>query len=217
MQTNRLGITKNILLVIFGGFILNQANAVNSKPIVEGVDYTILSTPVPATGEPKGKVNVKEFFSFSCIHCKDIDPMVENTLVPNKKVDLDKIQVVWDANTSNFAKLNATIVLMKLNKLYTPAFNAVFSRQDLNDPKVLKSFLLANGLTDDQANKFIATYNSFTVSSKVSEYKTMSTTYNITGTPTFIVADKYVASPALPDKLIDVVQQLVVKAANEKK
>ena len=214
MQLNRLNITKNLLMVLMGSFMLNQAIAAPA-PIVEGTDYTVLSGIQP-TIEPKGKVNVKEFFSFACIHCKDVEPLVETTIEPDKKVDLNRMQVIWGDNTIGYAKLNATIQLMKLNKLYTPAFNAVFARQDLNDPKVLKSFLSTNGLNKDQISNFMSTYDSFTVSSKVSEYKTLGTTYNVTGTPTFIVADKYVAKPALPNRLIEVVQQLIVKASNEK-
>lgn len=214
MQLNRVNIAKNLLIVLLGSFMLNQAIAAPA-PIVEGTDYTVL-TGIQPTTEPKGKVNVKEFFSFACIHCKDVEPLVETTIEPDKKVDLNRMQVIWGDNTVGYAKLNATIQMMKLNKLYTPAFDAVFAHQDLNDPVVLKKFLSSNGLNKDQISKFMSTYDSFTVSSKVSEYKTLGTTYNVTGTPTFIVADKYVAKPALPNRLIEVVQQLIVKASNEK-
>jgi thiol:disulfide interchange protein DsbA len=219
MQLNRQLNIKNLLLGLLGSLLLNQAIAATpaTAPIVEGTDYTVITTPVPKTPEPKGHVNVKEFFSFSCIHCKDIEPLVATTLLPDKKVDLNRIHIVWNPPTPGYAKLNATIQILKLDKLYTPTFNAIFAQQDLNDPAQLKSFLLKNGLSQDQTNKFMSTYDSFTVNSKVSEYKTMMDTYNITGTPTFIVADKYVAKPALPDRLIQVVQQLVAKAAAEKK
>ena len=206
---------RNILLVLAGSLVLGQAVAA-AQPVVEGTDYTVLTTPVQKTPEPKGKVNVKEFFSFTCIHCKDVDPMVEGILIPNKKIDMSKIHVTWDATTSNYAKLNATLQLMKLNNLYTPAFTATFARQDLNDQTILKAFLSQNGLNADQVNKFMSTYGSFTVNSKVSEYKSQMNTYNITGTPTFIVADTYVVKPAQPERLIEVVLYLVNKATATK-
>ena len=42
---------------------------------VEGVDYTVIPNANLAkiTKNKSGKVNVKEFFSFTCIHCKDVE------------------------------------------------------------------------------------------------------------------------------------------------
>ncbi|MDQ5920806.1 MAG: hypothetical protein QG673_862 [Pseudomonadota bacterium] len=206
--------TKLLLLMFFTAITVGKVMAV-SKPVVEGTDYTVISG-VPVTNEPKGVVNVKEFFAFSCIHCKDIEPMVEKNFASNKKIDLEKIHVAWEENSLNFAKFNATISLLNLNNLYIPAFNAVFDRQNLTDQTVLKGFLGKNGLSKAQIDKFMSTYNSFTVNSKAAEAKNLTTMYNITATPTFIVADKYEVKSALPDRLIEVIQELVKKAAADK-
>lgn len=206
--------TKLLLLMFFTAITVGKVMAV-SKPVVEGTDYTVISG-VPVTNEPKGVVNVKEFFAFSCIHCKDIEPMVEKNFASNKKIDLEKIHVAWEENSLNFAKFNATINLLNLNNLYIPAFNAVFDRQNLTDQTVLKGFLGKNGLSKAQIDKFMSTYNSFTVNSKAAEAKNLTTMYNITATPTFIVADKYEVKSALPDRLIEVIQELVKKAAADK-
>lgn len=188
-----------------------------SDGLVVNKDYTLLTTPVTKTIEPKGVINVKEFFNFACIHCKDVEPLVEQSLGTNKTIDLEKIQTVWgsDPNMVGFAKLNATLSELKLNKLYSPAFTATFANQNLNDPDVLKRFLKQNSLTAVQITQFMNTYNSFTISAKVGQYQDMLTTYNITGTPTFIIADKYVANPAQPAQLIKVVNALIKKAQVE--
>lgn len=209
---------KKFLLAFIGGLLINTTFAASSSvQLVEGKDYTLLSTPVQKTVEPKGRVNVKEFFSFACIHCKDIEPLVEQGIVPNKKIDLDKIHIVWGDQSElvALAKLSATIQALNLNQLNVPVFNAVFSRQDLSDPKNLKPFLSQNGLKPDDVNKFMSTYNSFTIAGKTGEYKNLVSAYNVTGTPTFVIADKYVASPALPARLVVVVQALVDKALAE--
>ncbi len=216
MQLNRHFNIRNLLIGLLGALLLNNAIAVSSPPIVEGVDYTVLNKSVVKKSEPKGKVNVKEFFSFVCIHCKDVEPLVVNKLVTNKSIDLDRIHVAWNPATESYARLSATLLIMKLDRLYIPAFTATFSERDLNDPTQLKEFLSQNGLSQDQITKFMSTYNSFTVNSKVSEYKKQMEAYNISGTPVFIVGDKYVVSPALPMRAVDVVQYLVKKAATEK-
>jgi protein dithiol oxidoreductase (disulfide-forming) len=209
-----------ILSILIGSLLISVTYAASTPQVqlVEGKDYTILNAPVQKTITPKGKVNVKEFFSFACIHCKDVEPLVEQAIVPNKSVDLNKIQTVWgddkDSPLVGYAKLSATIQALNLQQLNIPAFNAIFANQNLNDPKTLKTFLGQN-LKPADVDKFMATYNSFSISGKVGEYKNMTAGYNITGTPTFIIADKYVASPALPPRLIVVVQALINKAQQE--
>lgn len=214
MQLNRNLNIRNLLTGLLGALLLNHAIA--ATPVVEGTDYKILNKMVVKKTEPKGKVNVKEFFSFLCTHCKDIEPLVASKLMPDKTIDLDRIHVAWNPSITGYAKLNATLQIMNLDKLYTPVFNATFSQHDLNDPIQLKDFLTQNGLSQKETNKFMSTYNSFTVNSKVSEYKLQMDAYDITGTPTFIVDDKYVVNPALPPRTIEVVKYLVKKSASEK-
>src|SRR6185437_1833943 len=194
-----------------------QMPLVQGKPLVEGKDYTILTVAVQKTPEPKGKVNVKEFFSYAYIHCKEAESAIEKSIVPNKSIDLNKIQVVWgdQAEINGFAKLNATIQALGLQRLNAPAFNAIFSNQNLNDPEKLKTFLGQNRLKPADVDNFMATYNSFAIAGKVGEYKNLTKAYNINGTPTFIIADKYIVSPALPERLVLVVQALVNKAKQE--
>ena len=210
---------KNMFIGLCVSSLLLTNAFAGTKPIkiTEGKDYTLLSVPVQKTAEPKGKVNVKEFFMFTCPHCKDVDPFVEKQLFSNKSIDLNKIHVVWDEKSSpGFAKLNATLELMKLHKLYAPAFAAYEAKQDLNNVDTLKKFLAKNGLKPEEITKFMATYNSFTIVSKVSEYKVLTSKYNITGTPSFIVGDRYVVSPAKPEQSMRVIEALVQKVNSEK-
>ncbi|MCC2625110.1 MAG: disulfide bond formation protein DsbA [Burkholderiales bacterium] len=194
-----------------------QPQKPNDTSLVEGKDYTILNVAVTKTPEPKDKINVKEFFSYTCIHCKEVEPLVEKSIVSNKNLDFNKIQVVWSdqAEIAGFAKLSATITELKLSKLNAPIFEAIFGNTNLNDPETLKKFLLKNGLTSKEIDNFMATYNSFAIAGKVGEYKNLTKGYNISGTPTFIIADKYVANPALPERLITVVNALINKAKQE--
>jgi thiol:disulfide interchange protein DsbA len=217
--------TMKIMLIGIYMLAVNFAHA-QVKPIVEGVDYTILAAAVDPKIEPKGKINVKEFFSFSCPFCKAAEPFVDASLVPNKSIDLERVQVVWDDTTATYAKLNATLAIMNITKMYPIIFNEVKLEQGIegkeyvqgiNQPNKIKALFASNGYNETQINKIMATYNSFSVSTKVAQYKTMMTTYNINSTPTFIVADKYIVSAASPARLVEVVQQLVNKLLQNKK
>jgi thiol:disulfide interchange protein DsbA len=220
---------KKLLLILLSGCVISTSFAATTtatstastaaSSIKLGTDYTVMTPPTTATPAPKGQVNVKEFFSFACIHCKLVDPLVEQQLVSNKKINLERIQVNW-TNTDAYAKIAATIQTLqndkqlgaKAQKLYPAIFNAVFARQNVADPKVLSRILAQNGFSKTDIDKFMNTYNSFDVGAKVGRYKQLTNLYNISGTPTFIVADKYVVSPAQPQRLIDVTKYLVNKA-----
>ena len=193
---------KKILLFLSCWFLVYGVYAL---PVVQGVDYTIATNPVTGA-TPHGKTNIKEFFSFTCIHCKDIEPLIEAKIMSNKKIDLERIQVPWDPKTTSLAKLNATYQIMGLHKLYTPTFNAVFAGVDLSDRQILLKFLRQNKV---DTTSFMANYDSFDVSMAPGQYKSLMQAYNIEGTPTFVVNNKYILKPALPNRAIEVLQYLI--------
>lgn len=194
---------KKILLAL--GSILLTINVYAATPVVEGTDYTVAPKVIKTT-TPNHKVNVKEFFSFTCIHCKDVEPLVEASIANDPHVYLERIQVPWDPKTSELAKLNATYQMLGLNKLYTPTFNAIFAEQDLTNTKTLTSFLKQNNV---DVKSFMSTYNSFDVSTAPGRYKNLMQAYSVDGTPTFVVADKFILKPAQPARIIEVLQYLI--------
>lgn len=208
MKTKRNGVSaiigRNLKILLTLGSLLLTIN-VYATPVVQGVDYTIATNPVPST-VPAGKIDIKEFFSFTCIHCKDVEPLVEASITNNKKVSLERIQVPWDPKTTELAKLNATYQMLNLERLYTPTFNAIFAGQDLTDPKVLTAFLKQNKVN---VKSFMNTYNSFDISTAAGRYKNLMTAYKVEGTPTFVVANKYILKPAQPARIIEVLQYLI--------
>ena len=209
---------RRFLLLLVIGVSIGKAVAVGHPlSIKEGVDYDVLTTSVNKTAEPKGKVNVKEIFSFVCVHCRDLEPLLEKATQGNKSIDLQKIHAVWDGADDTiykFAKLSATFEVLKLNNLYVPAFTAIFNRENLTDKQVLANFLQNNHLSAKQQTEFMQALNSFSVDAMVKQYGELTNRYNISGTPTFIIADKYEVRPAQPQRLIEVVNALVAKVKN---
>ena len=194
-----------------------MANAA-SIAIKENIDYTKISAVSKPLDTIPGKVNVTEFFSFSCIHCSILEPSLSTWYTGNKKINLQRIQVVWESYNTGYAKINATAQLLKLNsKFIQNVFNATINdRANLEDPAQLKKFLKDNQALVD-SKKFMATYNSFAISTKPQEYAQYTQAYNITGTPSFIVGNKYLTKPAQAEKLIQVLQALVDKVNQEQK
>ncbi len=67
-----------------GGSAMAWAQA---KPPADGADYISLDQPAPTEGGP-GKVDVVEFFWYSCPHCNSFEPQLEAWL--SKLPDLHK-------------------------------------------------------------------------------------------------------------------------------
>jgi len=179
-----------------------------------GKDYTLMSKPQPVAN-PK-KVEVIEFFSYTCIHCFHLDPLI--TAWANKKpanVDFRKEQIVWQKPMEGFARLfatmNATATLPRLNG---PVFDAVMQQKiNLGDPAVLNDWLKKQrGINVGQ---FMQAYNSFGVNSQVARAGQITRTYEVEGTPTIVVNGKYALSPATPERLMEVLNDVIAKAKAE--
>jgi thiol:disulfide interchange protein DsbA len=207
---------KTLLLLLTSSFAVSSFAA--DIAITQGTDYTVIPAVTKPLPQKAGSVTVTEFFSYACIHCSILEPTLDQWINSVKNVNLNRIQVVWDGNFTGYAKINATVQMLNLSSAFNQqVFKATMQQhQDLQDPTQLKAFLAANKNLVDP-NKFMATYNSFSVSSKPQEYAQFTTAYNITGTPTFVVGNKYMTQPAQPQKLIQVIQALVDKVKKEQK
>jgi thiol:disulfide interchange protein DsbA len=199
---------KKIMLGVLSLWI--SYNTFALKPIKLGIDYTVIDNKIKiATNQP---INVKEFFSFTCIHCKELEPLLDKYQLKNaRKINLQRIHIVFgdDKTMTNLAKLNETIVLLGKSKDLNPlVFDAIFARTNLTDVDVLKQFLQQNKV---DVKQFMNYYNSFDIAQKVAKDKqlTMDSRYNLSATPTIIVADKYIINSALPNRLIEVLDYLV--------
>lgn len=81
----------------------------------------------------------------------------------------------------------------KLDQYHHRVFQAVHvQRQRLTKDDQIIEWAVKNGL--DKA-KFMETWNSFGVTTKLRRLSQMSSAYKVTGTPTIIIDGKYVVSP----------------------
>ena len=208
---------KTILDTLLAGSFISASFAQDIN-IAAGTDYTVVPAVTKSLPQKPGKVNVTEFYSYVCIHCSILEPTLDQWIKSTKNVDLNRIQVVWDNHFTGYAKINATATILNLGAPFNQqVFSATMQQKmNLEDPAQLKTFLATNKNLVD-SNKFMATFNSFSVSTKPQEYAGYTTAYNITGTPTFVIGNKYMTMPAQPERLIQVIQALVNKVKIEQK
>ena len=95
----------------------------------EGMDYTVLSHPIPQ--QQAGKIEVLEFFGYFCVHCYHLDPvLLQHSKTFAKDVSLRTEHVVWMPEMLGLAKVAAAVNLSGLKYQANPViFKAVYEQK----------------------------------------------------------------------------------------
>lgn len=159
-----------------------------------GSPHAVVTPPQPS--DSPGKVEVLEFFAYSCPHCATMEPLVESwsKSLPEDVV-LKRVPVAFNASMADMQKLYYTLESMDRMDLHPKVFEAIHKQR--------KRLFTADAITDwvtdqgvDQA-QFESVFNSFGIKAKVSRADELTNSYNIEGTPSLAVAGKYVVSPSM--------------------
>lgn len=185
--------------------------------LVEGKHYTRLQMQQPT--EANNKVEVIEFFSYSCPHCSDFEPVLQAW---TKKLPADvtfrKVPAVFRENWAPGARIFYTLEAMdQLDRLHVAVFNAMIKeRINLNDEKILFDWMAKQGV---DRQKFADIYKSFSIDGKVRRAIEMTQEYGFGGVPVVIVGGKYMPAPNIGTfgNMLQVVDDLIVKNRAELK
>ena len=180
-------------------------------------DYVTLKTPVPV--ESGGKIEVLEFFQYSCPHCASYDPYLQawRKKLPSD-VDYKRIPIAWDNSTMPHVRIYYTLeTLGKLDDMHQKVFTAIQkNRQPMVNPEQIADFMAANGIDRKQ---WIDTYNSFSVAARSNRAGQLWRAYKIDGTPAVAVDGKFTTAPSMVgsrEGSLIVLDYLVQRARAEK-
>jgi thiol:disulfide interchange protein DsbA len=201
--------------------LMNVAQAQGGP--VEGRQYQRLGQPLPT--QP-GKIEVIEFFGYSCPHCFAFDPVLEAWLktLP-ADVSFRRAPVGFNAMYKLHQKLFYALEAMgKQAQVHEGVFNAFHrERLDLSDEKSITAMVARLGV---DAAKFKEAFNSFGVQTKAAQATKLSESYRIDGVPALGVAGRFWTSPsmagargqseiALGQQALAVVEHLIKLARNK--
>ncbi|MBV8048456.1 MAG: thiol:disulfide interchange protein DsbA/DsbL [Paludibacterium sp.] len=181
----------------------------------DGKDFTRLPVPQPVANAKK--VEVIEFFSYTCIHCYDLDVGLSNWVKTKPSyVDFKRVQIVWGPQFEPFAKLFATMNALNLTeKLHHPVFVAMVEKHvNLGDKDQLAAWLKTQPGVD--VNRFMQTYNSFGINAQVASATQQTRAYAIQGTPTLVINGKFALQPVKPDLLLHNLSEMVAEVHSGK-
>lgn len=180
---------------------------------VEGRDFVRVNPPVPVP--PGGKIDVIEFFSFGCPHCYTFEPMLEawlKRLPPH--VAFRRVPVSFNAPFEGYAKVYYALEAMGLlEQMHKRVFAAIHvQRQRLDKDAELAAFVSSAG---GDGAKFVETYKSFGVATKVRQGKQLFDAFKIDGVPTLGIHGRWFTSGSLAgghEKALAVADQLIERA-----
>lgn len=173
-----------------GALVLPGTALAQGKPPQDGVDYLTLDKAATLEA-PAGRIEVVEFFWYSCPHCFRFEPQLEAWLkkLP-KDVFFRRAPVSFRPDFEPQQKLYYTLEAMgKVEAMQKKVFDAIHvEKQPLTTADQIIAWAGVQGL--DKA-KFAETYNSFPVATKVRKATQLQDQYKVQGVPALGVAGKY--------------------------
>lgn len=200
----------------FLGFIgiLFAACSIAAEPVA-GRDFTPVKPFQPG---PNGKIEVIEFFSYGCPHCRDFNPVLHQWAerqsgdVVLRRVPVSFGRGAWARMAQVYYALEAGGNIAKLDEA---AFKAIQDeRANLSTDDAAEAWAASKGI---DGKKFVATMNSFSVRSQVQRGDQESNAYRIPGVPALVVDGRFlVASAQSHEQMLSIVDGLIAKIRKER-
>jgi thiol:disulfide interchange protein DsbA len=170
--------------------LLGVASAWAQQAFRSGKDYITLDRPV-ATEAGNGKIEVLEFFWYSCPHCNQFEPAFEQWAKnAAKDVVVRRVPVAFREDFVPQQRLYYTLEAMNLvEKMHIRVFTAIHGeKQMLNTDAAVLAWAVKQGI--DKA-KFEQAYKSFGVATKAKRAVQLQNDFKIEGVPSLGVAGRY--------------------------
>ncbi len=173
-----------------GSALLAPGARAQGKPPEAGTDYVVLDKRA-AVEAPAGKIEVVEFFWYSCPHCNVFEPTFDAW---SKRVAKDvlvrRVPVAFRDDFGPQQRLFYALEAMGLvDKLHRKVFAAIHTeKQNLAKAEQIADWIAKQGV--DKA-KFMEQYNSFSATTKASRATQLQNAYKVEGVPALGVAGRF--------------------------
>lgn len=156
----------------------------------EGSDYRRLDKPV-TTDSTAGKVEILEFFSYSCIHCYNFEPVMAAWLKQQPaSVVVRRTPVAFNPAFVHMQQLYYTIEAMGLvDSLHEKVFRAFHvDKVRIQEAAATSDWLAKQGV---DMKKYADLYRSFSVVGKARRAAQLQDLYAVEGTPALGVGGRF--------------------------
>ena len=179
-----------------------------------GKDYLPLERPV-ASDVGHGKVELIEFFWYSCPHCNAFEPSFAQWVkAAPKEVVVRRVPVAFRDDFAPQQRLYYTLeALGWVETLHAKVFHAVHvERLGLNTDALIQAWIDKQGV---DGKKFAETYKSFGVAGKVKRAVQLQNDYRVEGVPSLGIAGRYYTDGTLAgsmERALKVAESLIARS-----
>jgi len=179
-----------------------------------GKDYLALERPLASDVGP-GKVELIEFFWYSCPHCNAFEPSFAQWVkAAPKEVVVRRVPVAFRDDFAPQQRLYYTLeALGWVETLHAKVFHAVHvERLGLNTDALIQAWIDKQGV---DGKKFAETYKSFGVAGKVKRAVQLQNDYRVEGVPSLGIAGRYYTDGTLAgsmERALKVAESLIARA-----
>ena len=169
------------------------AKPAGPAPYRIGDHYSVLS-PAQPTGADPGKVEISEFFMYSCPHCYNFEAFIEKWSQQKAPyIQFVRIPALFNSPARTHARAFYTAeTLGILDEAHMAFFRELHvNRKAMTDENELAAFF-ANYGVDREA--FRQAFNSFAVDTQMRKAEALGRRYRISSTPTVVVNGKYIVN-----------------------
>ena len=193
---------------------LGQSAAWAQTLFKSGKDYLPLERPV-ATEAGNGKIELIEFFWYSCPHCNAFEPTFAQWIkTAPKDVVVRRIPVAFRDDFAPQQRLFFALEAMNLlDSLHAKVFAAIHvEKQALNTDAAIVDWVGKQGV--DKA-KFSETYKSFGVASKLKRAVQLQNDFRVEGVPSFGIAGRFYTDGSIAgsmERALKVAESLIAQS-----
>jgi protein dithiol oxidoreductase (disulfide-forming) len=184
----------------------------------DGKDFRALDKKAPVEA-PAGKIEVVEFFWYSCPHCNAFEPRL-NAWLKTAPADIAfrRVPVAFRDDFVPQQRLYYALEAMgKVNELHSKVFHEIHvNRQPTSREDTILAFVEKNGI--DRA-KFQEQYNSFSVQTKARRAKQLQDQYQVDGVPALGIGGLYYTDATMAgsmERALQVTDFLIAEARKAK-
>jgi thiol:disulfide interchange protein DsbA len=183
------------------------------KPPEDGREYRGVAKRALVEAPPD-KIEVVDFFWYSCPHCNAFEPMLQSWIkrLP-PEVSLRRVPAAFRDDMVPQQRLFYALEAMgQIPQLHQKVFDAIHrDRVNLTRQDVMTDWVGKQGL---DAQKFVELYNSFAISAKARRATDLQNQYDVEGVPAMGVAGRWYTDGTLAgnqQRMLQVVDYLLAK------
>jgi thiol:disulfide interchange protein DsbA len=181
----------------------------------EGIEYITLDQPMTTDVGP-GKIELIEFFWYSCPHCNAFEPSFKQWIERQPKdVVIKRVPVRFRDDFEPQQRMHYVLEAMgKLEALHGRLFQAIHvERLTLNNAEQLAQWAQKQGIAKSD---FDQAYQSFSVVSKARRATQLQQAFKVQGVPSLGIAGRYYTDGSLAGGMVRALQIVDALIAEER-